>query len=103
MTFYYVDPLPHQRARSYFMVPFAGEKKEEFDNKEFYIQSHFDSVKDSIKLFAEDELVCKPGEKEQMEREWGLGRRRRERGVEGGRQRNGGGGEEQKDGGEGRE
>lgn len=28
---------------------------------EYYIQSHFDSVEDSIKLFANDDLVCKPG------------------------------------------
>lgn len=40
---------------------FTGEKKVEFENKEYYIKSHYDSMKDSIGLFSGDDLVCKPG------------------------------------------
>ena len=42
-----------------------GQKKEseqeDFEQKEFYIMKHYDSVKDSVKLFADDDLVRKPG------------------------------------------
>ena len=33
----------------------------EFEQEEYYINTHFDSVLDSVKLFADDELLSKPG------------------------------------------
>ena len=33
----------------------------EFEQEEYYINTHFDSVLDSVKLFADDELRSKPG------------------------------------------
>ena len=44
-------------------VLLPGETKAEFDNEEYYIRSHYSSVADSIKLFAGDDLACKPGGK----------------------------------------
>ena len=39
----------------------TGKAVKEFDQREYYIASHYHSVFDSLKLFAEDELLCKPG------------------------------------------
>ena len=36
--------------------------KKEFENAEYYITTHCDSVTEALKMFAQDELVCKPGE-----------------------------------------
>ena len=36
-------------------------EKNEFDHEEYYIKSHFKSVKESLKLFADDDLVSEPG------------------------------------------
>ena len=33
----------------------------EFEQEEYYIKTHFDSVLDSLKLFADDDLISKPG------------------------------------------
>ena len=37
------------------------QRKSEFDHKEYFITSHFDSVEDSLQLFADDELISEPG------------------------------------------
>lgn len=34
----------------------------EFDAEEYYISSHYDSVLESLKIFANDELLSKPGD-----------------------------------------
>ena len=36
--------------------------KKESENTERYITTHCDSVTEALKMFAQDELVCKPGE-----------------------------------------
>jgi hypothetical protein len=44
----------------------AEEKEKEGDGKfkEFHIKDKFDSVRESLNLFKEDELLCEPGESE---------------------------------------
>ena len=36
-------------------------KLREFDHEEYFITSHFDSVEESLRLFADDELISEPG------------------------------------------
>ena len=37
------------------------QKLREFDHEEYFITSHFDSVEESLQLFADDELISEPG------------------------------------------
>ena len=37
------------------------QKLGEFDHEEYFITSHFDSVEESLRLFADDELISEPG------------------------------------------
>ena len=39
----------------------GSEVKDEFQNKEYYIATHYDTIEEAMKLFAEDELLAKPG------------------------------------------
>jgi len=36
-------------------------KESEFDYEEYYVTSHFNSVEESLQLFANDDLLCEPG------------------------------------------
>ena len=36
-------------------------KKAAFDHKEYYIKTHFKSVLESLRLFADDDLLSEPG------------------------------------------
>ncbi len=36
--------------------------KSEFDSREYFIQTHYNSVEESLRLFAEDDLLYEPGE-----------------------------------------
>eukprot|EP00731_Ephydatia_muelleri_P022836 Em0015g419a len=44
-------------------LPAAGTVRDEFKQAEYYIKDHYDSVKDSIQIFAKDNLLYEPGQK----------------------------------------
>ena len=47
----------------FYSIPEVGEKRGEFQNDEYFIRDHYDSVFDALKLFSSDDLVHAPGRK----------------------------------------